>query len=56
VQMVTINLCGTLVRLVWINGALARLTELQEAIKKQQQSRNPSRALEVPACTASEKE
>lgn len=50
-RMVTINLCGSLVQLVWLNGALVRLSELQSLIESQKQSREAK----IPASTASAK-
>jgi hypothetical protein len=42
--MVTIMECGQQIRLVWINSALVRLSELQEALELQvmQRSKLPS--------------
>jgi hypothetical protein len=42
--MVTIMECGQQIRLVWINRALVRLSELQEALELQavQRSKSPS--------------
>jgi hypothetical protein len=47
-EMVTLNQCGELVRLVWLNGALVRLSELQESLEKQKASRTTGR--EEHAC------
>jgi hypothetical protein len=52
--MVTIMECGQPIRLVWINSALVRLSELQEAIENQKASRTIGH--EEPVCTASAEE
>ena len=38
-EMVTLNQCGALIRYVWINRALVRLSELQSQLESQKASR-----------------
>jgi len=42
-QRITVNRCGRLVSLLWLNGALVSLSEIQETIENQKSRRESQR-------------